>query len=125
LIEQQGFGSGTAIALVTACRTSRGGYGSVIGDIEMKRITLIAGLASVGAVAAVLWTVPVAAATECAVGCASHDARSGREERDRGFRNDDEETTSTSVPEPGTLALLGLGLSGLGLTGLGRKRTKK
>ena len=89
----------------------------------MKKITLIAGLASVGAVAAVLWTVPVVASTTCSVGC-SHETRSGREERI--VRNEgDEDTSSTSVPEPGTLALLGLGLSGLGLTGLGRKRTKK
>ena len=90
----------------------------------MKKITLIAGLASVGAVAAVLWTVPVSAATECA-GCTSHDARSGREERAVSRNENDDDTGSTSVPEPGTLALLGLGLSGLGLTGLGRKRTKK
>jgi hypothetical protein len=90
----------------------------------MKKITLIAGLASVGAVAAVLWTVPAVASTGCSMGCTSHDARSGREDRG-GIRNDDDETSSTSVPEPGTLALLGLGLSGLGLTGLGRKRTKK
>jgi hypothetical protein len=89
----------------------------------MKKITLIAGLASVGAVAAVLWTVPAVASTGCSMDC-SHETRSGREVRD--FRDaSDEETSSTSVPEPGTLALLGLGLSGLGLTGLGRKRTKK
>ena len=93
----------------------------------MRKITLIAGLASVGALAAVLWTVPAVANTGCSVGCTSHDARSGREERiNRGaVDSGDEDTSSTSVPEPGTLALLGLGLSGLGLTGLGRKRTKK
>lgn len=89
----------------------------------MKKTTLIAGLASMGAVAAVLWTVPAVAATGCSMSC-SHETRSGREERI--VRNEgDEDTNSTSVPEPGTLALLGLGLSGLGLTGLGRKRTKK
>ncbi len=92
----------------------------------MKKITLIAGLASVGTLAAVMWTVPASAAAPCGADC-SRDAQSGRAERgvDRGFRNDDDDGTPTSVPEPGTLALLGLGLSGLGLTGLGRKRTKK
>ena len=89
----------------------------------MKKTTLIAGLASIGAVAAVLWTVPAVAATTCSMNC-SHETRSGRE--DRNFKSEgDDDTSSTSVPEPGTLALLGLGLSGLGLTGLGRKRTKK
>ena len=89
----------------------------------MKKITLIAGLASVSAVAAVLWTVPAVASTGCSMDC-SHETRSGREQRE--FKNEgDDDTGSTSVPEPGTLALLGLGLSGLGLTGLGRKRTKK
>lgn len=91
----------------------------------MKKITLIAGLASVGAVAAVLWTLPAAASTGCSAGCTSHDARSGREERFNHNESTDEDEGATSVPEPGTLALLGLGLSGLGLTGLGRKRTKK
>jgi PEP-CTERM motif-containing protein len=95
------------------------------GGFEMKRITLIAGLASMGALAAVLWTLPVAASTGCSAGCTTHDARSGREERFNHSESSDEDTASTSVPEPGTLALLGLGLSGLGLTGLGRKRTKK
>jgi len=95
-----------------------------LGGFEMKKITLIAGLASLGAVAAVLWTVPVVAGTGCSVGC-THEARSGREERPIIKDTGDEDGTSTSVPEPGTLALLALGLSGLGLTGQGRKRTKK
>jgi hypothetical protein len=89
----------------------------------MKRITLIAGLASVGAVGAVLWSIPATASTGCSVGC-SHETRSGREERESADDEGDE-GGSTSVPEPGTLALLGLGLSGLGLTGLSRKRNKK
>jgi hypothetical protein len=122
LIKQQGLAAARQL-LCIVCRIGRGGYGSVIGGLEMKKTTLIAGLASIGAVAAVLWTVPAVAATTCSMNC-SHETRSGRE--DRNFKSEgDDDTSSTSVPEPGTLALLGLGLSGLGLTGLGRKRTKK
>lgn len=89
----------------------------------MKKVTLIAGLASLGAVAAVLWTVPVFAASTV------HEAQDrftgGRDDRTSRDNSDDDTGAPTSVPEPGTLALLGLGLSGLGITGLSRKRTKK
>lgn len=93
----------------------------------MKKVSLIAGLASLGAVAALLWTLPAAASTGCSVGC-THEAHSGRADhgiRDHGNDADEDDSNTTSVPEPGTLALLGLGLSGLGLTGLSRKRNKK
>jgi PEP-CTERM motif len=93
----------------------------------MKKVTFIASLASLGAVAAVLWTVPASAAsTDCSAGCTTHDAQDrfpGRYERTGG--DDDDSAPTASVPEPGTLALLALGLSGLGITGLSRKRTKK
>jgi hypothetical protein len=119
LIEQQGLAAARQL-LCIVCRTGRGGYGLVIGGFAMKKTTLIAGLASVGAVAAVLWTVPAVASTT-----GSHDTRSGREDRIVRSEGDEDTSSTSAVPEPGTLALLGLGLSGLGLTGLGRKRTKK
>jgi hypothetical protein len=88
----------------------RSGYGSVIGGTKMKKVTLLAGLASLGAFAAVLGAAPAMAS--------DHEARD--------FWPDSKErsTSYTQAPEPGTLALLGLGLTGLGLTGLSRKRKK-
>ena len=71
----------------------------------MKKVTLLAGLVSLGAV------LGTAVAAE--------------EHRASDFWPDPHANTNyTQAPEPGTLALLGLGLTGLGLTGLGRKRKK-
>jgi hypothetical protein len=71
----------------------------------MKKVTLFAGLASLVVLSAQAMAV-------------DHEARDfWPDSRDRG-------ASYMSTPEPGTLALLGLGLTGLGLTGLGRKRKK-
>ena len=71
----------------------------------MKKVTLLAGLVSLGAVLGSTQAI------------ANHEAKDF-------WPDSKERSTSMQTPEPGTLALLGLGLTGLGLTGLGRKRKK-
>ena len=72
----------------------------------MKRIILVAGMASVAAGAALLWSVPASASTTCgSSACAVvHDRWPGRPVSNQNIRTN--QPSPSGVPEPGVLPLL-------------------
>jgi hypothetical protein len=89
----------------------------------MKRITRIAGLASIATVAAATWSVPAAALTCGSSACAEvHNRWPGRPVADTTPRLN--QTSTAAVPEPGVLPLLALGLGGVGFLAFRRKRAQ-
>jgi len=84
----------------------------------MKKLPLIA-IASLCAVVAVAWSVPASAMTD-----AVYLAKNKKPEHYGWYKREkgDNDDPTSSVPEPGTLALLALGLGGLGVAPLRRRR---
>jgi hypothetical protein len=90
-------------------------------DFTMKRITQIAGMASILAATAVMWSVPAAALSCGSSACAQvHDRWPGRPTTS--VIHTSAVTPATGVAEPGILPLLAIGLGGVGFLALRRKR---
>lgn len=92
----------------------------------MKRITQIAGMASVASVAAVLWSMPAAANSMCgSSACAVvHNRWPGRPVSINIQNPRPSADTPAGVPEPGITPLLALGLGGVGFLAFRRKRAQ-
>ena len=91
----------------------------------MKRIILIAGMASVASAAALMWSAPVAASEMCgSSACAVvHDRWPGRPiNNQQNVRPS--QTNPSGVPEPGVLPLLTLGLGGVAFIAFRRRRAQ-
>jgi hypothetical protein len=89
-------------------------------DTKMKKISLIAGVTSVAAIAGVLWSMP-AAADMCGLAPCARAAHDKIPTQNR-LVAQTSATDATSLPEPGILALLALGFGGVGVSALRRKR---